>query len=107
MTSRNHPNPEALYPVMTRKAVLLLARIEKGWTETTGLAVLEMRADGRDDLLEFWVYNGLAEVRERRSKLLIQTERATAEGIKFHREYRATRAGKFVVKGWREAGWIE
>lgn len=94
MTPHNHPNPEALYPALKRHEVLLLAMLEKGWIKSVGLAVLVMRADDRERLLAHWENNGLVEFQ------IISTVPQSVE-------YRATRAGKFVVKGWREAGWIE
>ncbi len=103
MTSRNHPNPEALYPVMKRHEVLLLMLCEDGWVSQLAISassVLELpcAADvNLEELLELWTENGLVEQREVRKNFAQH----------YPVEYHATRAGKFVVKGWREAGWIE
>lgn len=100
MTSRNHPNPEALYPVMKRHEVLLLVACEKDWKRQTLLPLAACGVGVGLELLEQWEANGLVEVRTVRNA-------SQQNFIEYLGEYRATRSGKFVVKGWREAGWIE
>lgn len=86
MTKRNHPNPEMLYPALSRREVELLAACEKEWISRY------WTDDAGRELFDRWTENGLVETR------LINL---------IYDEYRTTRAGKFVVRGWREAGWIE
>lgn len=97
MSTRNHPNPEALFPKLKRHEVLLLAEYEKGWVSSNPLLAIDDATIST--LLAHWDANGLLERRD----LGFTDYHDMWPTI----EYRATRSGKFVVKGWREAGWIE